>query len=91
MKVHYSVSLPASKTEQQYPSTHYLQAIVYLSMMWIIIFGFAVAAWTLFGGLLATQIAVVSGLIVTSAVFINADLRNHQALHQELARKTMKR
>ena len=91
MKVHYSVSLPGSGTEQRYPSTHYLQAIVYLSLMWIIIFGFAAASWTVFGGLIATQIAVVTGLIVTSAAFINADLRNHQALHRELARKTKKR
>ncbi|MEM8645823.1 MAG: hypothetical protein AAGF86_05715 [Pseudomonadota bacterium] len=91
MKVHYSVSLPGSGTEQRYPSTHYLQAIVYLSLMWIIIFGFAAASWTLFGGMVATQLAVVSGLIVTVAAFINSDMRNHEALHRELARKTTKR
>ncbi|MEM8690008.1 MAG: hypothetical protein AAGF81_21985 [Pseudomonadota bacterium] len=91
MKVHYSLGLPAHDTEQRYPSTHYLQAIVYLSIMWIVIFGFAAASWTLFGGLVATQLAVVAGLIVTSAAFISADIQSHQALHQKLARKTPKR
>ena len=88
-KPHFSISMPGADGQQE-PSTYQLQAIVYLSMMWIIIFGFALAAWTLFGGMLATQIAVVIGLIVTSAVFLSSDIRSHHALQQELARKATK-
>ena len=77
--------------EQRNPSTHQLQAIIYLSMMWIIIFGFALAAWTFFGGLLSTQIAVVVGLAITGGAFLSFDLRSHNAVKQALARKTPKR
>ncbi len=83
---HYSVRVKELRSVKRLPSTHNLQAIVYLSMMWIAIFGFAVGAWTFFGGLLSTQIAVLSGMAVTGAAFVYADLRSHGALEDVLTR-----
>ena len=88
---HYSVRVKNLPSVKRLPSTHSLQAIVYLSMMWIAIFGFAVGAWTFFGGMLSTQLAVLAGLIVTVVAFLCADMRNHGDMEDMLMRAPRRR
>ena len=88
---HYSLRVAELRKPTRRPVTDQLQAIVYLSIMWIAIFAFAAAAWTLFGGMLSTQIAVTLGVTMTGFAFLWADLRNHDALEQELMRAAHRR
>ncbi len=88
---HYSLRVAELRMPKRRPVTDQLQAIVYLSIMWIAIFAFAAAAWTQFGGMLSTQIAVTLGVTLTGIAFLWADLRSHDALEDELARAARRR
>ena len=88
---HYSTRVSELRDLKRQPVTDQLQAIVYLSIMWIAIFAFAAGAWTLFGGILSTQIAVTLGVTLTGIAFLWADLRSHDALEDELARAARRR
>lgn len=83
MKEQYDVIMDESKSPlQRLPKSQQFQIMTFLSIMWTTVFCVAFSAWSLWGELVISHMAIALGVVITGITFRTGSKKSHRDLYQ---------